>query len=135
MKIKDYLYSKNMTFQSVYHLKQMEGFFPFKQKTVSFLKHSFLLILAVSRTSKAVSSWLVSAHGTWEGPHFWVYLVNHYSLGYEIWSANRYNEERYFSEVLWIILRTGTFQALFKLPTCSNYLVTNDPKFSIFHFS
>lgn len=133
MKIKDYLYSKNMTFQSVYHLKQMEGLFPFNQKTVSFFE-TFIFVNS-SRLKNFQSCFIMVSISTWEGPHFWVYLVNHYSLGYEIWSANRYNEERYFSEILWKILRTGTFQALFKLPTCSNYLVTNDSKFSIFHFS
>ena len=72
---------------------------------------------------------------TWDWVYFWIYLLNHNSLSYQTWPIDRYKQKQYFSEIFWMIWRTGAkFQALFNLATCSNYSTTNYVKFQVFHF-
>ena len=66
----------------------------------------------------------------WGRVHFWIILLNHNSLIHQTWSIDRYKQGQYFSEIFWTIWRTGaTFQAVFILATCTNYL-TNYVKVS-----
>ena len=68
----------------------------------------------------------------WGRVHFSIYLSNHNSLIHQTWSIDRYKQGQYFSEIFWTIWRTGaTFQAVFILATCTNYL-TNYVKVSGF---
>ena len=72
---------------------------------------------------------------TWDRKHFWIYLLNHNSLTHQTSSIHRCKQGQYFSEIFWMICRTGAkFQIFFNLVTCSSYSVTTYVKFSVFHF-
>ena len=84
--------------------------------------------------TKSVMSWWVLVHETGY-IHFWVYLLNQNSLTYETLSFYRYKEGQYISEIFWTIWRTwAKFHALFNLPACSNYSITNYVTIPLLHF-
>ena len=72
---------------------------------------------------------------TWDQVHFWVYLLNYNSWSYQTWPIDRYKQRQEFSEIFWIIWRTGVrFQVLFHSGTCPNYSITNYVKIPGFYF-
>ena len=40
---------------------------------------------------------------TWNRVHFWIYLLNHGSLCHQTYAIDRYNQEQYFSGIIWTI--------------------------------
>ena len=58
--------------------------------------------------------------------HFSIYLLRHDSLTHQTWLIDSYQQGQYFSEIFWMIWRTGAkFQAFFNLATCCNCSITN----------
>ena len=97
---------------------------------ISWKSHVLFLIYSIFYISNYfMNFWICDAMmivSTQESVHFWIHLLKHSMLGSEIWSTNRYEQGQFFSEIFWMIWRTGAkFQTLLNLAACSNCWITN----------
>ena len=112
------------------HLRRSLTNFLYHRKV---MLHSWYIQLFVFLTIRCLTkSVTLMSVSTLDRVHFWMYLLNDNSLTHEIWSVDRCQQGQYFSEIFWVIWKTGTkLQTLFNFATCSNYLITNYVKFPV----
>ena len=112
------------------HLRRSLTNFLYHRKV---MLHSWYIQLFVFLTIRCLTkSVTLMSVSTLDRVHFWMYLLNDNSLTHEIWSVDRCQQGQYFSEIFWVIWKTGTkLQTLFNFATYSNYLITNYVKFPV----
>ena len=116
----------------MYHLSHRLRIFLFYRKVILCSRDiQVFVLLTIPWFTKYVTSRVLVHETGWIFEYtFW--NTTHYPQ--QTWSIDRCKQGQYFSEIFWLIWRfVVEFQALTKLATCSNYLLTNYVKFSVFH--
>ena len=115
------------------YLRHRLRMFYFVEKLCSVLKYlnfpifNHLMIYQIFDVIMSIS--------TWHKVYFQNYLLNHSSLSLQTWPIDWHKPGQHFYGIFWTIWKTGaSFQILFNLETCTNYLITTYVKIPVLHF-